>query len=113
MEKAIIKEVDGKQVASLIVEFELGEVENDGKNGTSVTLPMNMAGMERYFKQLLFERTSEGKLTVEEFEELLAEYRKMWLNDLIGVKSYPITINNGKIDGFKDDIEVVFEKGGN
>lgn len=116
MSKVTVEKVNGEEVAKATVTFDLGKVHRDTPptedgdfTSHSVIAGMNIDGMEHYFKKLIFERASD-ECTFEDYEELLEQYVGIKINQIIGVKSSPLTIDlEGKLNGLDESIEVKFK----
>lgn len=101
--------VNGKEHLVAVVEFDLGEIKQHVEkfvNGhRAVTIPMGIQT-----SMLIMKETIKNMVKQEEYdkyEEYLEEYCRLFLNDVIGVESYPICYNDkGEIQGIKKDIEV-------
>ncbi len=105
----ILKTVDGVEQAQATLTVSFGEVVDESKKDpNTILVGMGVEGLERYFKQALYERS--GKMKFEQFEEMLDEYFKMRLSREIGVTSVPLKRNrDGVLEGVKDGVKVEVE----
>lgn len=101
--------VDGKEHLFSKVEFDLGEIQEHKKlivNGhRAVTVPMGIKTSMLIMKETIKNMVKQEEF--EKYEEYLEEYCKLYLNDVIGVESYPIHYSDdGTLQGIKKDIEI-------
>jgi hypothetical protein len=107
MAKVRIENVEGKQIAILTEEFNMGEVyeEQVHENGSrTVVAGVGIDGTERYFRQLL--KDSVKKSELEQFDSRLDEWFKLKLNKVLGVTQYPLQFKDGGISGLGEEVEI-------
>lgn len=113
MTKVTIEKVDGVEQAVANVEINLGEVHGvskwvEGDNGNktrAIVAGVMIDSTEAYFKELLKANVEEENL--ERFEAQLEEYVKLRINQVIGVKKFPLQYGeDGQIEGLAEDVEV-------
>lgn len=101
---------EGVQTATAVVQFNLGKVSDKRTMPENVMLvAQNIDGMEKYFKQLLFEKGGMEN-SKKDFDEFLETYVGLRINQMIGIKSTPLHYEkDGQLVGLADEIEVVEE----
>jgi hypothetical protein len=116
MTKVIIEKVNGEEQAIATLQLNLGKVYRereveleDGTTANTVVTGVGIDNTERYFRELLKLGTSEEYL--EQFDARLDEYVKLRINQLIGVKQFPLQFDkDGNIVGLSEDVEVEIHK---
>jgi hypothetical protein len=103
--------IDGKEHMICKAEFNFGEIKqfrNKTVDGHRVvSMPMGIQTSMLIMKEAI--RSAIKNDDYETFEERLEEYSRLYLNDVLGIESYPIQYNEeGKIEGIKRG-EVIHE----
>jgi len=117
MAKLLVKKENGELTGTLTVEYNLGKihqdknktvVNEDGTKVTSVISAMHVDSMVSFYEQLVFEKADGG--TFEEYKEALDTLYQLKLNQVIGIKQTPLVIEDGKVVGVAEEVEVEFEE---
>lgn len=103
------KMVDGKEHLVATVEFDLGEIKQEKRetvNGhTAISMPVGVRTSMMIYKETIKNMIKQDDM--EGFETYLEDYAKLYLNDVIGVESYPIRYDaTGNIKGIKEEVTV-------
>jgi hypothetical protein len=101
--------VNGKEHLVAVIEFDLGEIKQYKErivNGhKAITIPMGIRTSMMIMKETIKNMVKQEDY--EAYEQYLDEYCRLYLNDVIGVESYPIQYKeDGKLEGLKKEIEV-------
>ena len=98
--------VDGKEHLVAVIEFDLGEIKESKErivNGhKAISVPMGIKTSMMIMKETIKNMVKQENY--EAYEEYLDEYCRLYLNDVIGVESYPIQYKeDGSIEGLKKE----------
>jgi uncharacterized protein YqkB len=104
------KVINGKEHLIAVIEFDLGEIKEHKENFVNghraVSVPMGIKTSMMIMKETIKNMVKQEDY--EKYEEYLEEYCRLFLNDMIGVESYPIQYNaEGKLVGLKKDAELI------
>lgn len=97
-----IKEIDGKKVAFIEAQIEIGEVVED-KDG-SYFVCNNVDNMLALHTAFIAECAD-----FERLEDLLDNYAKLKLYKMLGIQETPLKFKDGEIIGLEDFMEVEYE----
>lgn len=106
MTKVIVKEVEGKLVATATVDIGLGEVhdERESEEGTMI-MSMGIHGMVGMFENLVYEKAQASDFAG--YQETLDTYVRFKMMEMLDVEQSPLKLNkNGELEGMKKGVQI-------